>query len=203
MSVLQDLDLSQYISKENVHIENVNIENCKITGIKRKFLIIYNSNFKNVIFENSFYEVYVSFKESVFTDCIFRDSFEGDDLELVIHNSQFTGCRFENISYSSFQVQSDVTNCKFINCSFDNIMIKGDLCFTELELQGGEINGFNFYGNQIMQNNFSNMKIENANLRCAFARNKMNRIAFKNIKLNGYNNENVYVDCDTSGFDIQ
>jgi uncharacterized protein YjbI with pentapeptide repeats len=115
--MLKNFDLSQFTSGEEMRIENANIENCKISGIQNKFCVLSKCNFNNVLFENSFYEVYAAFKECEFRECIFRDTFEGDDLELAVHDNIFINCEFQNISYRSFQVQSDVTNCKFINCN--------------------------------------------------------------------------------------
>ena len=82
------------------------------------------------------------------------DTFEGEDLELLVKDNIFIDCVFENISYRSFQVQSNVTYSKFVNCNFSNIKMEGDLSFIGLEFQGGKIDNFNFYGNQIMQNIF-------------------------------------------------
>ena len=108
MSRLNVLDLSQYMANEELRLENQNFKNCKISEIKNKFLTIYRCRFNNVEFENSFHEVYASFKECEFEECVFRDTFQGEDLELVVQ---------ENICYRSFQVQSNIVNCKFINCS--------------------------------------------------------------------------------------
>ena len=49
---------------------------------------------------------------------MFRDTFEGEDLELLVKDNIFIDCVFENISYRSFQVQSNVTYSKFVNCNF-------------------------------------------------------------------------------------
>lgn len=92
MNVLQNFDLLQFVSEEKIHIENRDIEKCKISGIKNKVVIFCKSNFKKVVFENFFYEVYASFKECEFTECVFRDTFEGDDLELVIKDCIFSVC---------------------------------------------------------------------------------------------------------------
>jgi uncharacterized protein YjbI with pentapeptide repeats len=200
--MLKDFDLSQFISSEEMHIENANIENCKISGIKNKFCVISKCNFNNVVFENSFYEVYAMFKECEFRECTFRDTFEGDDLELAVHDDIFINCEFQNISYSSSQVQSDVTNCKFINCNFSNIKIEGDLCFVGLELQSGKIDSFSFYGNEIMQNNFSDLQIKDMNLNCAFMKNKMERICFKRTKISGYYEDNIFIDCEPNGIEM-
>jgi hypothetical protein len=200
--MLKDFDLSQFISSEEMHIENANIENCKISGIKNKFCVISKCNFNNVVFENSFYEVYAMFKECEFRECTFRDTFEGDDLELAVHDNIFINCEFQNISYSSSQVQSDVTNCKFINCNFSNIKIEGDLCFVGLELQSGKIDSFSFYGNEIMQNNFSDLQIKDMNLNCAFMKNKMERICFKGTKISGYYEDNIFIDCEPNGIEM-
>lgn len=55
---------------------------------------------------------------------MFRDTFEGEDLELLVKDNIFIDCVFENISYRSFQVQSNVTYSKFVNCNFSNIKWK-------------------------------------------------------------------------------
>ena len=82
MSRLNVLDLSQYMANEELRLENQNFKNCKISGIKNKFLTIYRCRFNNVEFENSFHEVYASFKECEFEECVFRDTFQGEDLEI-------------------------------------------------------------------------------------------------------------------------
>jgi uncharacterized protein YjbI with pentapeptide repeats len=200
--MLKNFDLSQFTLGEEVHIENANIENCKISGIQNKFCVICKCNFNNVVFENSFYEVYAKFKECEFKECTFRDTFEGDDLELAVHDNIFINCEFQNISYTSCQVQSDVVNCKFINCNFSNIKIEGDLCFIGLELQSGKIDNFSFYGNQIMQNIFSDLQIKDLNLNCAFMKNKMERIYFKGTKISGYCEDNIFIDCEPNEIEM-
>lgn len=139
MSSLKNVDLSQFISDKEMRIENAVLENCVISEIQNKILVINRCHFKNVIFENSFNDVYATFKECEFAECVFHDTFEGEDLELVMQDNIFINCVFENISYRSFQVQSNVVNCKFNNCNFTNIMIEGDLCFIGLEMKSGKI----------------------------------------------------------------
>jgi uncharacterized protein YjbI with pentapeptide repeats len=87
--MLKNFDLSQFTLGNEMHIENANIENCKISGIQNKFCVISKCNFNNVVFENSFYEVYAKFKECEFRECAFRDTFDGDDLELAVHDNIF------------------------------------------------------------------------------------------------------------------
>lgn len=200
--MLKYFDLSQFTLSEGMHIENANIENCKISGIQNRICVICKSNFNNVVFENSFNEVYATFKECEFRKCMFRDTFEGEDLELAVKDNIFINCVFQNISYRSFQVQSNVTNSKFINCNFSNIKMEGDLCFVGLELQSGKIDSFTFYGNQIMQNNFSDLQIKDMNLNCAFIKNKMERIYFKGTKISGYCKDNIFIDCEQNGIEM-
>ena len=121
--MLKHLDLSQFTLNEKMYIENANIQNCKISEIQNRICVISKCNFYNVVFENSFYEVYATFKECKFIKCMFRDTFEGEDLELLVKDNIFIDCVFENISYRSFQVQSNVTYSKFVNCNFSNIKI--------------------------------------------------------------------------------
>lgn len=77
MSRLNVLDLSRYMVNEELRLENQNIKNCRISEIKNKVLTIYRCRFNNVEFENSFHEVYASFKECEFEECVFRDTFQG------------------------------------------------------------------------------------------------------------------------------
>lgn len=116
--------LSQFTLNEKMYIENANIQNCKISEIQNRICVISKCNFYNVVFENSFYEVYATFKECKFIKCMFRDTFEGEDLELLVKDNIFIDCVFENISYRSFQVQSNVTYSKFVNCNFSNIKME-------------------------------------------------------------------------------
>ena len=199
MSMPEYLDLSQFTLNGKMHIENASIENRKISGIQNKFISISKCSFNNVVFENSFHEVYATFKESEFIKCTFRDTFEGEDLELLVKDNIFIDCVFENISYRSFQVQSNVTNSKFINCNLSNIKMEGDLSFVDLELQGGKIDSFTFYGNQIMFNNFSDLQIKDMNLNCAFIKNKMERINFKGTKISGDCKDNIFIGCEPNG----
>lgn len=196
MSSLKNVDLSQFISDKEMRIENAVLENCVISEIQNKILVINRCHFKNVIFENSFNDVYATFKECEFAECVFHDTFEGEDLELVMQDNIFINCVFENISYRSFQVQSNVVNCKFNNCNFTNIMIEGDLCFIGLEMKSGKINNFSFYGNQIIQNYFSDLQIANTDLKCAFMKNKLERIDLREVKINGYCRDNILIECE-------
>lgn len=198
MSRLKNVDLLQFISDKEMRIENTNLENCVVSEIQNKILVINGCHFKNVTFENSFNDVYVTFKECEFTECVFHDTFEGEDLELVMQNNLFINCVFENISYRSFQVQSNVVNCKFNDCSFINIVIEGDLCFIGLEMKSGKINNFSFYGNQIMQNYFSDLQIANMDLKCAFMKNKLERIDLGDVKINGYCKDNILIQCESN-----
>lgn len=198
MSILQDFDFSQFMSKNEVLIENHNIENCRISGIKSDFLRIIKCNFKNVVFDNSFYEVYARMENCEFMNCSFRDTFEGDDLELAIHDSVFSNCLFENIGYKSSMVQSDIVNCKFMNCNFTDIQIEGDICLIGAELIGGKIEHFRFAGNQIMKNTFSNMEMKDVDLNVALIDNKIESIIFKNVKVMGYNKDNTFINCNTN-----
>lgn len=95
-----------------------------------------------------------------------------------------------------------MTNCKFLNCVFKNIEIEGDLCLAGLDLQDGEIDGFRFYGNQIMSSHFCSMQAANVDLNCAFMKNRMDRLVFRNVKVRGYNRDNLFADCDTTEFDM-
>lgn len=104
------------------------------------------------------------------------------------------------MSYNSIQVQSNIVNCKLINCNFRKIQIEGDLCFIGLEISGGEVEDFRYTGNQILANEFSNMEIKDANLNVALIKNKMENVIFENVTLKGYNKENTFTNCDTSGF---
>lgn len=200
MSMLHDFDFSQFKSKDEILVENLRIENCRITGIQCKFLRILKCNFKNVVFDNSIYEVYTNIKNCEFNGCIFHDTFEGDDLELAIGDSVFSNCLFEGISYQSFSIQSNITNCKLLDCHFKNIQIKGDLCFTGLEINGGEVEHFHFYGNQILQNNLFDIKLKDVSLVGALIQNKMENVIFKNVTLKGYNMDNTFLNCDTNEF---
>ena len=199
MSMLEYLDLSQFILNGKMHIENASIENRKISGIQNRFVSISKCSFNNVVFENSFHEVYATFKECEFIECMFRDTFEGEDLELLVKDNIFIDCVFENISYRSFQVQSNVTYSKFVNCNLSNIKMEGDLSFIGLEFQGGKIDNFNFYGNQIMQNIFLDLQIKDMNLNCAFIENRMERIDFKGTKISGYCRDNIFIGCEPNG----
>lgn len=197
--MLKHLDLSQFTLNEKMYIENANIQNCKISEIQNRICVISKCNFYNVVFENSFYEVYATFKECKFIKCMFRDTFEGEDLELLVKDNIFIDCVFENISYRSFQVQSNVTYSKFVNPNFSNIKMEGDLSFIGLEFQGGKIDNFNFYGNQIMQNIFLDLQIKDMNLNCAFIENRMERIDFKGTKISGYCRDNIFIECEPNG----
>ncbi len=196
MSSLKNVDLSQFVSNKKMRIENVDLENCVVSEIQNKILVIYRCRFKNVTFENSFNEVYATLKECEFTECVFHDTFEGEDLELVIQDNIFINCVFENISYRSFQVQSNIVNCKFSNCNFANIIIEGDLCFIGLEMKSGKIKNFSFYGNQIMQNYFSDLQIANMDLKCAFMKNKLERIDLREVKICGHCKDNILTECE-------
>lgn len=202
MSMLQKFDYLQFKSKskDKVFVENISIENCIITGIQCGFLTFLKCSFKNVVFENSLYEVYTCMENCEFVDCKFHDNFEGNDLELVIRGCTFSDCLFENISYNSIQVQSNIINCKMINCNFKKIQIEGDLCFIGLEISGGKVEDFRFTGNQILANEISNMQIKDANLNVALIKNKMENVIFENVILKGYDKENTFTNCDKSGF---
>lgn len=202
MSRLNVLDLSQYMANEELRLENQNFKNCKISGIKNKFLTIYRCRFNNVEFENSFHDVYASFKECEFEECVFRDTFQGEDLELVVQENIFIDCVFENICYRSFQVQSNIVNCKFINCNFTDIAIEGDLCFIGLELKSGTIENFSFHGNQVMQNSFSDLQISNMDLECAFIKNRLERIDLKGVKITGYCKDNILIECEPNTIEM-
>ena len=68
---------------------------------------------------------------------------------------------FERIDYTATSLTKDeYEDCKFVNCNFSNIKMEGDLSFIGLEFQGGKIDNFNFYGNQIMQNIFLDLQIK-------------------------------------------
>ena len=170
--MLKHLDLSQFTLNEKMYIENANIQNCKISEIQNRICVISKCNFYNV---------------------------EGEDLELLVKDNIFIDCVFENISYRSFQVQSNVTYSKFVNCNFSNIKMEGDLSFIGLEFQGGKIDNFNFYGNQIMQNIFLDLQIKDMNLNCAFIENRMERIDFKGTKISGYCRDNIFIECEPNG----
>ena len=118
---------------------------------------------------------------------------------MLVKDNIFIDCVFENISYRSFQVQSNVTYSKFVNCNFSNIKMEGDLSFIGLEFQGGKIDNFNFYGNQIMQNIFLDLQIKDMNLNCAFIENRMERIDFKGTKISGYCRDNIFIECEPNG----
>lgn len=211
MNTLKDFDLSPFTTKDEVLIENINIENCKISGIQSKSLRIINCKFKNVIFENSFFEIYACFEQCEFTECIFHDTFEGDDLELAVTDNIFTRCLFENISYMSMDVQSEIISCKFFDCSFINIKAFGDLTLVGLEVHDSKIRDFGFNCSEIRRNNFSDTQMENANIICRFISNNMQNVIFKNVRLRGgdaYSNdkiykENTFVDCDQSGLKME
>lgn len=193
--MMENFDFSRFISGNEMLMENLNIENCRISGIKSEFLRIVNCNFKNVVFETSFCEQYITVRNCEFKDCIFKDTFEGDDLELSIGDSAFSDCLFEDVSYQSWQVQSNITNCKLTNCDFKNIHIEGDICFVGLEMTGGKIENFKFSGNQILQNDFSNIHMSDVNVNCSLIKNKMEKCDFKNVTLEGYNKDNTYIEC--------
>ena len=74
-----------------------------------------------------------------------------------------------------------------------------DLSFIGLEFQGGKIDNFNFYGNQIMQNIFLDLQIKDMNLNCAFIENRMERIDFKGTKISGYCRDNIFIECEPNG----
>lgn len=100
---------------------------------------------------------------------------------------------------STLLLQSNVTYSKFVNCNFSNIKMEGDLSFIGLEFQGGKIDNFNFYGNQIMQNIFLDLQIKDMNLNCAFIENRMERIDFKGTKISGYCRDNIFIECEPNG----
>lgn len=193
--MVKDFDFSHFISKDECLLENLNIENCRISGIESGFLRIVKCNFKNVVFETSFCEQYITVRDCEFKDCTFGDTFEGEDLELSIGDSVFSDCLFENVRYQSWQVQSDITNCRLTNCNFKNIQIEGDICFVGLEMSGGKIEHFNFSGNQILQNNFYDMHMSDVNINGALIKNKMKKCEFKNVMSEGYNKDNTYIEC--------
>ena len=85
------------------------------------------------------------------------------------------------------------------NQLISNIKMEGDLSFIGLEFQGGKIDNFNFYGNQIMQNNFLDLQIKDMNLNCAFIENRMERIDFKGTKISGYCRDNIFIECEPNG----
>lgn len=78
-------------------------------------------------------------------------------------------------------------------------ILGGDLSFIGLEFQGGKIDNFNFYGNQIMQNIFLDLQIKDMNLNCAFIENRMERIDFKGTKISGYCRDNIFIECEPNG----
>ena len=75
--MLKRLDLSQFTLNEKMYIENANIQNCKISEIQNRICVISKCNFYNVVFENSFYEVYATFKECKFKNVCFEILLKG------------------------------------------------------------------------------------------------------------------------------
>ena len=77
--------------------------------------------------------------------------------------------------------------------------LRGGAGFDVYEFQGGKIDNFNFYGNQIMQNIFLDLQIKDMNLNCAFIENRMERIDFKGTKISGYCRDNIFIECEPNG----
>ena len=49
-----------------------------------------------------------------------------------------------------------------------------------------------------MQNYFSDLQIANMDLKCAFMKNKLERIDLGDVKINGYCKDNILIQCESN-----
>lgn len=207
MSTMQDFDYSQYIINGEMVLENLDLKDCKISGITNRNLVICNCNLTNVVLDNHFSEGYITFEGCRFLKCHFYDTYVGNAIELIVVNNAFEDCIFENIKYNLCAGQSEVQESKFTNCTFRNIAIDGQMCFIGLDVCGGSIIHLDLHCENIMNNQFTDMKMEQVNINRGFIKNKMNNIVFDEVVLHTSNYEKMYkdnefVECNTDGLTI-
>ncbi len=194
-----NLNFSDFLIENKLILENQKINNYQISGTRIEDVNIQECNFENSVFENIFEENSVFIEKCTFINCKFSDIFKGDDLLLVMMNNTFKNCVFENVSYNVNSGQSEVVDSEFSECIFRNIEIKGDLSFIDLTFRKSCVEFFCYEGNQILGNRFLDMNINNSVFRGALLDNRIERGIFRNVKLIGWNKDNIFIDCDTSG----
>lgn len=172
--------------------------------MEKNSLIMKNSVFENVVFDNHCGREYVKIEECNFINCAFHSSLGNG--ELRVDDSVFVGGVFKDLKLCGRHTDSAISGCKFVDCNFNNVDLKWDIGLYGTELNGGRVTSSCFIGQEIIQSRFSNMQIEDVDLRVIFTKNKMENVTFNQVVLTGYMGiensdlENSFKNCKMEGF---
>lgn len=191
----------------DVYMEENQLKKCEFHGKQGKqcesFEIV-GCTFESVLFDNQFKNSLIAVENSHFKHCEIRGMLGSGDFTLC--NSQFENSLFENINMGPRGESALVAECEFVNCSLKNIEIKREIELDELDIREGKIEYFNCTKSDIQECHFFKVCLENVYLKANFVGNDMDSVIFRNVTLKGTMRnksdieENVFTNCDTSGF---
>jgi len=205
--IFNNVIFDDYFQYCDVYMEESRFKKCEFHGKQGrqcKSFEITGCTFENVLFDNQFKDSLIAVEDCHFRHCEFRGMFGSGDFALC--NSQLENSLLENINMGPGEESALVAECEFLNCSLKNIEIKREIEFDELDIREGKIEYLNCIKSDIQECHFFKVCLENVYLESNFLDNDMDSVVFRNVTLKGTMRdksdieENVFINCDTSGF---
>lgn len=198
---MTNYDFQSSVKNGSITLEGKCFKDCKISELKCTDITIRKCEFYNTIFSTVFSESTICFENCKFYGCTFDVTY--NDCLLIYKNNDYKDCCFETISLQGYDEQSEMIQSYFQQCLFKNIKIEGDFTIQEITIEGGLIEQFTYQGTEIWANSFAKLKIVDAEIRAAVYNNKFHQVIFERAKFKGTNDDNIFKDCDMSGFSFE